>query len=493
MRLVDPYIYKTIEVTSDTSMQLKGTSCVLPIGPNPRGIHLEDGINTITGWPLYYHFPNISYETRYKLDQTMLLEDLAISNAQIMIPEFYSSGFDRMIDQSISFDISNLSVGINLCVPGGRVSIEGAETHAVLNNINVVTKDGPYVHSNQVALTDPTSSDITNHHIVKYGALDRGYGRMRHGWFWADVSGEWAFSVDGLDVAEIVIDDGVVSAKYTNSAIAGQDVLNDTVDLGVGWHHLFAYTSDNANTTYPTVRFKRPGDPSFSNLTNDDTDGLVWNRSCVIPTKLILQENAGEITATSYYDGDNNILLTFDASELIDGFVSLTKNTIPRYRPYYEYSWKESSLNMSSSTDSNPPKFENMRMVAEYDPITEIIIYLEHTNMSDYSPSFLVSHSETLSWFKWNGSSFELDPVDSVQSLQDTGNSVFELNNISKSDWESFLPSGGRRMISLMFTNDAPLFMTYHRRLFDGITDAEYLVGTSNSISGKTKFERRQI
>lgn len=502
MDLLGQREYSNVQVKKDGRGFVSGVSSIIPIFDTPivhdlvGGVSYVDtrGVVPLSGWPLYNIFPNILYNTRYHLDTNMLEEDLAVTDAYIYFPtNIVVNNLERFYSTVFNFNFSNLILSYDIGVPRCFINIESNYTSQLFNNIETVKHTSYYEYDNGVALTDPTTVLITNHHAIKYSALDRGYGRMKHGWFWAEVSGSWTFSVDGLDAVEIVVDEGVVASKYTNSALAGTNVLNGTINLVTGWHHLFAYCSDNSTSTHPVIAFKKPGDVNYTAFTTDATDGIMWNRSSVHPKRTKLRLNAGNITATIEYNDTNTSSLTFSKDTLVSGNFSVSLDTLPRYKPYYLNSWRETQLAVYDTPHTLPPTFKNMRMIMEYHPLAELLCYTSFSKFEDYTPKFAVSFVGSSDWYTWNGSAFVITDVGSVLKLLSFGNSLYEINSVTPAQWTAFLPTTGKTYARLLFTGEPPLAATYSRKVFSGMTYAEYLISTVSHVTGKANIERRQI
>jgi len=255
---------------------------------------------------------------------------------------------------------------------------------------------------------------------------------------------------------------------------------------------MFAYTSDRSNSSYPLIWFQRPGDSNWTVMTTGEEDGLVWNRTEAIPRAFRFRANAGNITSTIEYDDTNEVNMIFSESLLQSGNIGVTLDTLPRYRPYYWWNWRESTFGDRTVPETLPPVLHKMRGIMEYQPKAEMLCYTEHSTTSDISPRFMVSHNNTLSWYVWDGSTFQIASVASVTDLLTNGNTMFDLNGITEAEWDDFLPDA-LSTCSLMFTEEPPLALTSNKKVFSGITEAEYMLGTKAHIPANMRVERREI
>jgi hypothetical protein len=356
----------------------------------------------------------------------------------------------------------------------------------------------PYINSYHnldlgTDLTNPDDAGISNHYIVKYAALDRGYGRAKHGWFYADVGGTWSWTVDGYDVVELAIDDGVVASKYTDSDLAGIGVLSGTIDLTVGWHHLFAYTSYRGNSSYPYVGFKRPGDQAWQTLSTDAGDGLIWCNGRVVPESIRLRYNAGNITVIAHYDDSNELDLTFDAATLHSGNLKIDMESLPRYKHYYWFDWRESNRPDYSFPQQMPPIFNNMRMIMEYVPTVEVLFYSEFSDIN-YTPKFVVRPRglDSPGWYRWDGTSFQLTTITSVADLENNGNTMYDINSIKEVDWNNFTGMVDQ-VVELMFTREPPLALTSNRHLLGSPNEGNFMLTSKNRMQGNIRIDKRDI
>lgn len=466
-----------------------GRDILLPHGPTPNAASVD--MNIVSGWPLGGLFPNREYKSRYRLDPDMLLEDLAIEDGWIVIPSGLGlrDTMERYHSGNALMSIGGLSISWVLDLP--RCTVELGDQISTVTYVDSITSTtSPYVVDNGVALTDPTAQSISNHFIVKYGALDRGYGRMKHGWFYADVGGTWSWSVDGNDAVEIAIDDGVVASKYSNSSALGQGVLAGNISLAIGWHHLFAYTSDRTDASHPLVWFKRPGDPAWTALANDSADGIIWARGGGPPDKVTFSRNSGFLNVQVSYTDTDYCDVTIDETDFMGGDLSVALETVPRYRPYYINNWRESYMGSSSCPYTMPPKFVNIRGILRFDPISESMFYHESLTPPETTAKFLVS-KDGVTWYAWNGTSFVTKVVDSISALQQDGNSMYQINNIDSSDWLTFL--GSRRVCFAMFTGEPPLLLTHNGSIFESSSQAYYMLGSRSRIAGTVSAVDRSI
>lgn len=491
MELVESRLYSNIQVEYDRGSILNGTTYIVPVGRSP--LPIKDSASIISGWPLYSTYNNIPYESRYNLDVPMLLEDMAYGDCFIhRLPSTNIGSRHTFYSLSYNLRLSNLVLSWNLSVPDAKITIDDDNIEGRFGDDKLPSIDSYMSLDLGTDLTDPNSAGISNHYIVKYGALDRGYGRAKHGWFYADVAGLWSFSIDGNDACEISIDDGVVASKYTNSGLAGTGVLNGNIDLSIGWHHMFAYTSDRSNSAYPSILFRRPGDTSWQNFTIDSSDGLKWANSRIVPDKIKLTLNAGDITAILSYDDLNELILTFDQTKLHSGNIKVDLDSLPRYKHYYWFGWRESTMVDRSFPVSIPPYFNGIRMIMQYVPTVEVLFFPEYTNI-DYTPKFLVRpRTDGSGWYAWDGSNFVSRSVASIADLDNAGNTIFDLNNIQGSDWNNFTGIDDQ-VVELMFTKEPPLVMASNRKLLGNPTEAEFILTVKDRIQGNVRVEKREI
>jgi len=491
MELVEARLYSNIQIEYDRGSILNGSTYIIPVGRSP--LPIKDSASVISGWPLYFTYNNIPYESRYNLDVSMLLEDMTYGDCSIeRLPTtnignrhtFYSLGYNLRV--------SNLILSWNLFIPEATITIDDETISGRFGDDKLPSTYGYLTLDLGSNLTNPNDAGISNHYIVKYGALDRGYGRAKHGWFYADVAGLWSFSVDGNDACEISIDDGVVASKYTNSGLSGKGILNGEIDLSIGWHHLFAYTSDRSNSAYPSIWFRRPGDSSWQDITQDQSDGLIWSNSRIVPNNIKFSSNAGNITAIIHYDDTNELALTFDQTKLHSGNIKVDLDSLPRYKHYYWFDWRESNRSDRSFPISIPPYFNGIRMIMEYVPRAEVLFFPEYT-MINYTPKFLVRpRIEGIDWYSWDGTNFVQRTVTSIADLDNAGNTIFDINNISESDWLNFTGNDDY-VVELMFTKEPPLTMASNRKLLGNPTEAEFMLSVKNRIQGNVRVEKREI
>ena len=491
MDLITNKEFDHIRVDKDQGSILVDDTYIIPIGPTPL-YATNDSINVISGWPLRGVFPNQRYDSRIEIDKDIFLADMVISPCRVHSPRGLRWTDDMALCHTISprLSISNIDVTWSLCSSQYSIKIEdeSVESSSILIQ---ATADSYYIRDNGNNLTDPIVEGISNHYIVKYAALDRLYGRMKHGWFWADTSGTWQWSVDGTDVVEIAIDDGVVASKYSNSAAVGVGVLYGSVDLVVGWHHMFAYTSDRADAAKPEVWFKRPGDTNWNELSTDNSDGLMWNRTAESPSYTEFSYTAGNITASLYVDQVDPTNLIFDADLFNSGPVSIEMETVPRYSPYYTLDLRESTLEALPAPTSLPPRFENMRAILYFYPLAELVFYSEFTEAQEFDPRFVISPvGGGTQWYMWDGAAFQTVTINSVDDLLTLGNDLYSINHVPESAWSGLLSGEPCR---LMFTGETPLLATYHKGVFSGMSHAEYIIGNRAHLSGNIRVQRRSI
>jgi len=493
MELIEAREYNNVQVEMDRGSILNGSTYIIPVGRSP--LPIRDSASVISGWPLYYIYPNMRYGSRYHIDVPMLLEDLALDEAYISnLPTSTMGSRHAFYSLNYDFRIANLVASWNLLIPEGTIRLDELTITGRFGDNNIPTID--YYHSLDLGtnLTNPNDAGISNHYIIKYGALDRGYGRAKHGWFYADVAGTWSWTVDANDVAEISIDDGVVASKYTDSGTVGIGILSGTIDLSVGWHQMFAYTSDRGSSAYPTVGFKRPGDLSWQYLATDKSDGIVWCNARIVPDSLRFRYNAGNITAILRYDESNELDLTFDATLLHSGNVRANLASLPRYKPYYWWSWRESTRPDYPFPQSMPPIFNNMRCIMQYVPSVETLFYTEFS-IIDYTPRFVLrprSGGDVPTWYRWDGTSFQTTSVASVADLDNNGNTLYELNQISLAEWDNFTGTSDR-VVEIMFTREPPLALASNRRLLGDPNEAQFMLSNKNRMQGNIMIEKRDI
>lgn len=465
-----------------------GTDTVVPTGPTPNQ---PADLNIVAGWPLYWLFPNREHASRYSIDASMLLADLDGGTGVLRIPPGLSimDTMERYVDASVILQIGDLSTKWHMNVPKCEISL-GDEYDSVMSTGQIATTTSYYSVDNGVDSADPVAEAISNHFIVQYGALERGFGRMKHGWFYADVGGLWNWSVDGLDAVEVAIDGGVVASKYSNSSAVGQGVLYGSMSLTAGWHHLFAYTSDRSDAAYPKVWFKRPGDPTWTQLAPDASDGIVWCRGAGVPDYVSFDKSGGFLTIGASYAPGVSCTVSVLQSDFGGGPLSVSSETVPRYRTYYTNAWADSSAVSIPCPASRPPEFVGIRGVMEFGPISEMLFYLEDTPVPTYVQKLLVS-GDGIFWYRWNGTSFSATSADSIEELLANGTSMYDLNNVPESAWTTFV--GAKKTCKVMFTGHAPLALIRNNKLLMAQAGAEYIVGTKSIMSGTVSLNKKQI
>jgi hypothetical protein len=435
------------------------------------------------------------YDSRYSIDVSMLLEDLAVEEGYMArLPTSTMGARHWFYDLSYNFRIGNLIANWNLLLPEATLSLDDLRNTGRFGDDSIPHTDSYLSLDLGTALSNPDDANISNHYIIKYAALDRGYGRARHGWFYVDVAGLWSWTIDGYDALELSIDDGVVASRYSNAAPVGLGILSGTIDLSVGWHHLFGYTSERSNSSFPQMAFKRPGDLSWQTLSTDASDGIIWCNARIVPDRIKFRYNAGNITAIVSYDDQNELDLTFDATRLHSGQIGLDMESIPRYKPYYWGNWRESTRVDYPFPTTMPPILRNIRGLLQYVPTVELLFYSEYSDI-DYTPRFVMrprSAGGIPNWYRWDGSSFQLTTITSVADLDNNGNTIYEINNISLTDWDSFTGVADR-VVEIMFTREPPLMLASNRRLLGDPNESNFMLSTKNRMQGDIRIEKRDI
>lgn len=483
---------KHIRINHESQCLYHEGNALTPTGRNPLHTNMEDAIIAISGWQYAVWYPNITNHSRYYLDKALIQEDTAASTAYVKgLPHI--PPIDNIWGSSIHLSIGNLVMEHNLYSNTCSMSLG--------NNQDIYTDPTPPTHYQDSFtfadmgenLTDPTSAGLSNHYMVKYTGLDRGYGRMKSGWFFADVAGSWSWSVDGNDVVEVAIDDKVVASKYSNSApVGGAGILYGDITLSTGWHHFFAYTSDRSDSSHPLVWFKRPGDSSWNVLASDSSDGVKWSINIQQPSLLSFSSSGGNITATYGFSSTRNASLVFDAATWEDGELKIRHESIPRFYVYYQNNWRSSTQNDYVMMYSPPPIFDGMRVIAKYAPQFEKIISSRQVSKNGVD-RVLVRRKGTTLWYYWDGSSFiNINPT-SIADL-DSGNTWYELNQLTDAEWIT-LPGSSNMVdvVEIMFTGEAPLFMTSQRRLMGNPSTAKFLMMNKHNIIGEIYAELRDI
>jgi hypothetical protein len=88
----------------------------------------------------------------------------------------------------------------------------------------------------------------------------------------ASQSGDWRFSLDSGDAAELEIDDQVAVSWYDGHEPSGDTSHNATISLQAGWHRLVLRNAVNSATPTIKVMFQAPGDSSWRPLSDSELD-----------------------------------------------------------------------------------------------------------------------------------------------------------------------------------------------------------------------------
>ena len=487
-------VHKHIKIYHEGTGYYNDDMFLAPVGRNSPAVLHQEPITAVTGWPLDYWYPNILYRSRYFLDKDMVVADTTNNPARI-----------EHIDPK-------LECGLHTHIDGSHISfgnlhfehIRGSHTYSIsLDDIQDIytDTDEPVIYDtsyryvdNGRDLTDPTTVGITNHYLVKYVGLDRGFGRMKVGWFYADTAGDWSWSVDGYDVVEVCIDDKVLGSKYSNSdPVGGAGILYDTINLSVGWHHFFAYTSDRSHAGEPSVWFRRPGGTSWQTLAGDASDGIKWARYDLQDGgDIYVSSSAGSITFAYGSSEQKCASLTFDVTKWSPGEISIYKKQVPRFYSYYSNDWRTSTQERHCCAFSHPPVFDGLRAIAKYAPKIERLISIGPIHRNPNWGVF-VRRTNSTQWYKWSSGTFTAVSPTSVDDLR-LGNSWGELNSLSDTDWDS-LPGNSDPVttVDLMFTGEAPMFMTSHKKLLGLTSEAQFMMLTKHSLIGEVYAEIRDI
>ena len=123
MDLISDKSFDHIKVTVDKGSILIDDTHIIPVGDSP--LPLSSSINIVSGWPLRGIFPNRLYDSRIRLDASMLAEDLAITNGKIHIPQGIRWDDDLAKYHSVvaNLNISNLNVSWNMDITKCSLSI----------------------------------------------------------------------------------------------------------------------------------------------------------------------------------------------------------------------------------------------------------------------------------------------------------------------------------------------------------------------------------
>ena len=491
MQLIEAKIYSNVQIEYDRGSIPNGDTYIIPIGRSP--LPIDDSASIVSGWPLYEMYPNMPYDSRYDINVTMLLEDLSSGEVSIeRLPTTLIQHRDQFYSFEHNFRISNLLFTWDLLAPSGSIRLGDDQSIGTFGDDSIPHSDSYYSLDLGTDLNNPADADVNNHYIIKYGILDRGYGRAKHGWFYADTAGDWSWSIDGYDAVELSVNDAVLASRYIDGDPVGIGTLYGSINLSIGWHHMFAYTSYRSNSSYPLVSFKRPGDASWRTLVTDQGDGMIWSNARIIPRNIRFSYNAGDITAILSYSDAEEINLTFDSSLLHSGNMKTDLKSIPRYKHYYWNDWREYNRPKYLSPRNLPPILKNMRGIMTYVPTVEVLFYSQYSYI-DYTPKFLVrSRSGNGAWYRWDGSAFQLVSVSSVSDLNGYGNTIFELNSLTDADW-NLLMQMDDKAIELMFTEEPPLALASNRRLLGNPTEAEFMLSVKNQLQSDIRVEKRTI